>query len=119
MGLLYACFAWIIFGENMVAQLLLISTFTFPSFCLILNSDYPKVGQVSLTALTASLIGYFANKGNTIWSPGFYEICWKRGFMVLLGIFCGLLVTWYLWPYKARTIMRHKMSKILFSISNL
>ncbi len=55
---------------------------------------YPRVGQVSLMAVCAIVLAHHANMDNPDWKFTIWELTWKRGLMVSLGIVLGLLVTW-------------------------
>ena len=90
----YSYLAWNLFPYDPVGLMIMIALFAVPCFYLFLYSQYPRVAQVSLVAVSAIILANYSNRDNPNWSLTIWDLAWKRGVMVISGIAIGLLVTW-------------------------
>ena len=70
--------------------------FAFPSFYVLLNSAYPRIGQVAIMAYSVVFLGKLTADTHTPEaSMDILELALKRGISVMTGIVVGLIITWY------------------------
>ncbi|KAJ1960357.1 hypothetical protein GGI12_003845, partial [Dipsacomyces acuminosporus] len=81
----------------LLAYVLLV-LFSIPCFHMMLNSKYPKIGQFALMTFGVDQ------------SDGIGELAIRRTASVALGVFAGMVVTMYVWPFEARVRVRQALS---------
>ena len=102
---------WAIYG--------LIVLFALPCMFVFLFSKYPRAGQIALVSVCSIALAHEANHGNPNWSADFTTLAFNQGLMVVFGIFFGLIVNWYIWPYEARVELRKGLSDLMLNMGIL
>ncbi|KAJ3025179.1 hypothetical protein HK097_006734, partial [Rhizophlyctis rosea] len=82
-------------------------------------SKYPKIGQIFLLTYSAVLLNTTGIDPVTGKTLTVVDMAVRRGFAVAVGVFIGLLVSWYIWPFTARKALRINLAYILFDIGIL
>lgn len=118
-GALYSYFSWIMFPNNALGLLMMISIFSIPCFYVLIASNYPKVARITLIAVSAIVLANYSNIDNPDWHYSIMDLAWERGIMVIIGMVIGLFVTWYVWPYEARVELRKNLSDMLLNMGIL
>lgn len=90
----YSYLIWNAFPNDPVWLMSAITIFAAPCFYIFLYSDYPRLAQVMLLTVCATVVANYANRDNPSWQFTIWELAWKRAVVVIAGIVAGLLVTW-------------------------
>ncbi|KAI9206492.1 uncharacterized protein BJ171DRAFT_31552 [Polychytrium aggregatum] len=122
LGAALAAGVWMICSANLV-QLCLVSValVVLPLYYNIRNSKYSKIGSISLMTYNVVLLQALGATQNVVISDDFSikNIAYLRGLSNLIGVAVGLSVSWFIWPYKAKTQIRIILSEALSSMSIL
>ncbi|KAJ3078074.1 diacylglycerol O-acyltransferase 1, partial [Quaeritorhiza haematococci] len=120
-GAVAALMAWLVFPFNPYALAVISILVAVPCFHMFLNSRHPKIGQITLLTFSVVLFGKYATPVDPVTGVEYsiFAIAFRRAIAVGLGVTIGLIVSSYIWPYKARTALRKSLSQTLFRIGLL
>ncbi|TPX58693.1 hypothetical protein PhCBS80983_g02942 [Powellomyces hirtus] len=128
---------WRLFGTVAGAGMAVLSSVLFPGspiglFCMaalvcvpcmhiFLNTEYPMLGQISLITFTIIIFNDFSGALDPTTGEQYsiFEIAFRRGVSVTVGVVMGMFVSWYIWPFTARKALRLGLSGVIFDIGLL
>ncbi|KAI7862150.1 Fusaric acid resistance protein-like-domain-containing protein [Spinellus fusiger] len=114
-GSLVALVTYSLFPANGPALLFLTWVLSIPCFWMSLHHRHGRFGLFSLLAYNLVLLYKFNQRNDN--SIDIMELAWMRCFTVSLGVFIGLIVTTYVWPFEARKELRRGLSDFLLQLS--
>ncbi|KAJ1675875.1 hypothetical protein EV182_000407 [Spiromyces aspiralis] len=113
-------FAYVVYetsqGNSLIAYTMSV-LFSIPCYHLMLNTGYPRIGQLMLVTYGVILINKWISTDDE--KVGIGQLAISRTVSVSLGVTAGLLFTIYIWPYEARVRLRQAISLWLLSASVL
>ncbi|KAI9202197.1 Fusaric acid resistance protein-like-domain-containing protein [Polychytrium aggregatum] len=120
-GAVCALTSWVLFPKEPWGLFLATAIVITPSFFLFLYGTHPRIGQILLMTYSIIVLHTYASPTDPITGKDYsiYDIAYRRGVSVVAGVVIGLLVSWYVWPYKARTELRKELSGSLFDMAIL
>lgn len=130
---------WLMFPEDPVGLFFVCGLIGLFGFYIFFQTTYPKIGRVSgfraccskmrktnirqIFLLTFSIITLqkYAVLEDPVRDQNYTitELAFRRGFAVLFGVIVGILVSWFVWPFRARTAVRKGISRMYQDMSTL